>query len=59
MDLNFNIAYLFSALAEFSSIVRDLHKKTDMDEFERKRIKAAMALAKEDIEKLFDQVKGE
>jgi len=56
MDLNFNIADLFNALAEFSSVVRDLHKKTDMDEFERKRIKAAISLAKANIEELFEQV---
>jgi len=56
MDLNFNIADLFNTLEEFAEIVQELHEKTDMDEFERKRIKAAISLAKANIEELFEQV---
>jgi len=74
MDLNFNIADLYIALQEFAQIVKQLHRKAwqarpprlsdqsrdgGQDEVERKRLKAVLALAKADIEELFDQVGGE
>ena len=59
MDLNFNIADLYSALQEFAQIVKQLHRKALQDEVERKRLKAVLALAKADIEELFDQVGGQ
>jgi len=56
MDLNFNIADLFNNLREFERIVKQLHRMAGDDEFERKRLKAAMALAKADIEELFELI---
>lgn len=56
MELNLNIADLFNALQEFKWIVKELHEKAGQDEHERKRLQATMAIAKKDIEELFDQV---
>jgi len=59
MDLNFNIADLFNALQEFARIVKELHEKMGQDEHEQKRLQVTMAIAKKDIEELFDQIKSE
>ena len=56
IELNFNIADLFNILHEFECIVKDLHKTAGDDEFEQKRLKAAMTLAKACIEDMLDQV---
>ena len=59
IELSFNIADLFNNLQEFERIVKQLHKTAGDDEFEQKRLRAAMALAKADIEELFEQIKNE
>ena len=56
METNFNIADLFNALRKFERIVRQLRQSAGQDEAEQKRLKAVLALAKADIEELFDQV---
>lgn len=56
MELSYNFADLFCALETFKNMVHKLHQRADRDPVDRKRIKAAMALAKADIEELFDRV---
>lgn len=59
MDLNFNIADLFNALDDFAEAVKELHEKAGDDESKQKRLKVTMAIAKKDIEELFEKVQHE
>ena len=55
MDLNFNIADLFTALEKFKAVIDCLRNKMDLDEVDRERFKTLMRMVKKDIEEMFNQ----
>jgi len=56
MEHNFNIADLFTALEKFKAVVACVRIKMNRDPVDRERLKIVMAMAKKDIEAMFEQI---